>query len=66
VQTALERLASHQEALDEIGREHGRKLLQDHRRVRDSERDGRGTFEVKPQLPADVLGIYVLMPEAGF
>ena len=66
VQTALERLASHQEVLDEIGREHGRKLLQDHRRVRDSERDGRGTFEVKPQLPADVLGVYVLMPEAGF
>ena len=66
VQTALERLATHQEALDEIGREHGRQLLQDHRRVRDSERDGRGTFEIKPQLPADVLGIYVLMPEAGF
>lgn len=66
VQTALERLSSHQKALDEIGREHGHKLLQDHRRVRDSERDGRGTFEVKPQLPADVLGIYVLMPEAGF
>lgn len=66
VQTALERLENHQEVLDQIGRDHGRQLLQDHRRVRDAERDGRGTFEVKPQLPADVLGVYVLMPETGF
>ena len=63
---ALERLKEHQETLDTIAREHGQQLLQDHRRVRDSERDGRGNFQVNPQLPADILGVYVLMPEVTF
>ena len=53
-------------ALDGIARGHGQQLLQDHRRVRDSEREGRGTFQVNPQLPADILGVYVLMPEVAF
>lgn len=66
IQKALSHLEDHREALDEISREHARQLLQDHRRVRDAERDGRGTFEVRPQLPADVLGVYVLMSEVSF
>ena len=66
VKQALERLQEQQSALDDIARGHGQQLLQDHRRVRDSEREGRGTFQVNPQLPADILGVYVLMPEVAF
>jgi len=66
VRQALERLQEQQSVLDQIARDHGQQLLQDHRRVRDSERDGRGNFQVNPQLPADILGVYVLMPEVAF
>lgn len=66
VRHALERLQERQDELDTIARDHAQQLLQDHRRVRDSERDGRGTFQVNPQLPADILGVYVLMPEVAF
>lgn len=66
VRQALEHLQEQQSVLDAIAREHGQQLLQDHRRVRDSERDGRGSFQVNPQLPADILGVYVLMPAVAF
>ena len=66
VRQALERLQEHQPTLDAMAQEHGQQLLQDHRRVRDSERDGRGNFQVNPQLPADILGVYVLIPEVAF
>jgi len=66
VRQALERLQEQQDALDQMSRQHGQQLLQDHRRVRDSERNGRGSFQVNPQLPADILGVYVLMPEVAF
>lgn len=66
VRQALERLQEHQDSLDQISREHAQQLLQDHRRVRDSERQGRGSFQVNPQLPADILGVYVLMPKVAF
>lgn len=66
VRQALERLQEQQPALNAIAKGHGQQLLKDHRRVRDSERDGRGNFQVNPQLPADILGVYVLMPEVAF
>lgn len=66
VRQALDRLHEQQPMLDQIARDHGQQLLQDHRRVRDSERDGRGNFQVNPQLPADILGVYVMMPEVAF
>jgi len=66
VRQALERLQEQQQTLDSIARDHGRQLLQDHRRVRDSERDGRGNFQINPQVPADILGVYVVMPELAF
>jgi hypothetical protein len=37
-------------------------LLDTHRRVRDESRARGLTHRVEPQLPADVLGIYVLLP----
>jgi hypothetical protein len=38
-------------------------LKADHRRVRDASAD-TGTYEVTPFLPVDVMGVYVLLPDA--
>lgn len=59
----LEQIGSWQPALDEIARQRASELLKDHRRVRDAAK-AKGTYDVSPQLPADVIGIYVLMPDA--
>jgi hypothetical protein len=47
--------------LDELVRERGKKLREDHLRVRDASK-GKGSYSVEPQLPADVLGLYVFLP----
>ncbi len=49
--------------LDEFARERARALLDCHRRVRDVA-GGKGRLGVEPQLPVDVLGIYVFLPQA--
>jgi len=41
------------------------KLLESHQRVRAAARIVGQTCTVEPHLPVDVLGIYVLLPEAG-
>src|SRR5439155_677338 len=41
------------------------KLLESHQRVRAAARTVGHTSTVEPHLPVDVLGIYVLLPEAG-
>lgn len=38
-------------------------LLADHRRVREAARD-IGSYSVRPCLPVDVMGVYVLLPDA--
>ncbi|MNZ34377.1 hypothetical protein D3C78_517500 [compost metagenome] len=58
----LEQIDSWQPALNEIARQRASELLKDHRRVRDAAK-AKGTYDVHPQLPADVIGIYVLMPD---
>ena len=40
-------------------------LLDAHRRVRQAARMKGVSYRVEPQLPADVLGIYVYLPDAG-
>lgn len=59
----LEQIDSWQPALNEIARQRASELLKDHRRVRDAAK-AKGTYDVHPQLPVDVIGIYVLMPNA--
>ncbi|PRR71265.1 helicase-related protein [Neomoorella humiferrea] len=53
----LEELSS---LLQDLAQERALKLHQAHRRVRRITREGR--LVVRPQLPPDILGIYVLMP----
>jgi len=49
--------------LERIARERAERLQQAHRRVRRITRQGRLTVE--PQLPVDLLGVYVLTPVPG-
>lgn len=62
VEQALEQVEGWQPALDDIARQRANELLKDHRRVRDAAR-AKGTYDVHPQLPVDVVGLYVLMPD---
>jgi superfamily II DNA or RNA helicase len=46
-----------------IAKDRAQALLQDHRRVREAA-DAKGTYQVSPILPVDVMGVYVLVPAA--
>lgn len=48
--------------LNEVARKRGDQLLDQHRRVRDAARQKGVTYRVEPNLPADVLGVYVYLP----
>ncbi len=50
--------------LDQVAVERGEELLEAHRRVRTASRMKGVTCRVEPQLPPDVLGIYVYLPKA--
>lgn len=53
-----------QPALEDFARRRANDLLEDHRRVR-SAADSRGRYAVKPLLPVDVIGLFVLLPSLG-
>jgi hypothetical protein len=63
IQHALGLLRSSQPRLEALARQRAESLLQDHRRVREAARD-LGSYTVTPSLPVDVIGVYVLLPEA--
>jgi superfamily II DNA or RNA helicase len=48
--------------LEEIARERSAELLDAHQRVRESARLKGVMYSVEPQLPVDLLGVYVLLP----
>jgi hypothetical protein len=51
--------------LEELARRRGDELLNAHRRVREAARMRGVRYEIQPELPADVLGIYVYLPAKG-
>jgi Helicase conserved C-terminal domain/SNF2-related domain len=61
VQQALAHVAAHLSDLDAFAERRAQALLADHRRVREAA-DARGSYSVKALLPADVIGIFVLLP----
>ncbi|MCX8098155.1 MAG: DEAD/DEAH box helicase [Casimicrobiaceae bacterium] len=63
VQQALDFLQAQREMLERVANDRAAALLADHRRVREAARD-IGQYVVRPHLPVDVLGVYVLLPEA--
>ena len=48
--------------LNEIATQRGQELLDAHRRVRHASRARGLRYDVRPHLPSDVLGVYVLLP----
>jgi superfamily II DNA or RNA helicase len=63
VRQALEFLAAHPQQLQALAQQRGDALLDDHKRVREAARDV-GQYNVKPCLPVDVMGVYVLLPSS--
>ena len=63
IKTALEFIQSHPERIEALAGQRAEALLVDHRRVREAARDV-GQYSVTPCLPVDVIGIYVLLPDA--
>ena len=61
---ALQALEKSDNALDKLANGRAESLLEDHRRVRDAAK-AKGNYEVKPQLPPDVIGVYTLIPDLG-
>lgn len=60
---ALSFLQAHPTQLETLAQTRAESLLQDHRRVREAARDV-GQYSVAPCLPVDVIGVYVLLPDA--
>ena len=54
-----------EEPLNDIARRQGTEVLAAHQRVRAAARLAGVHYEVVPQLPPDVLGIYVLLPQSA-
>ena len=63
VAQALQFLAQHPQQLNALAQARAQTLLADHRRVREAARDV-GQYSVSPCLPVDVMGVYVLLPDA--
>jgi superfamily II DNA or RNA helicase len=64
VQQALGQVESRLPDLDAYAESRAQALLADHRRVREAA-DARGTYSVKALLPADVIGVFVLLPRVS-
>lgn len=61
VSQALAQVQARLGELDAFAERRAQALLADHRRVREAA-DARGSYTVKALLPADVIGIFVLLP----
>jgi Helicase conserved C-terminal domain len=64
LQRVLDGFDSLRPHLDQVAIERGQELLEAHRRVRMAARMRGVSHRVEPQLPPDVLGIYVYLPAA--
>ena len=62
VRRAIDYAEANRARFESFAAERAKTLLADHRRVRDAS-DDRGSFGVKPILPVDIMGVFVLLPE---
>lgn len=62
VRRAIDYAKANRPRFESFAAERAKTLLADHRRVRDAS-DDRGSFGVKPILPVDIMGVFVLLPE---
>lgn len=65
IDAALARLDGYQSAIAAYANTRAAQLSEDHDRVKAATRGEGATTEVEPVLPADVIGLYVLVPEAN-
>jgi len=65
LQRILESFGSIEDKLTAIARKRGDELLNAHRRVRQSAQMRVAGTRVEPQLPPDVLGVYIYVPHQG-
>ncbi|WP_447858102.1 helicase-related protein [Pseudomonas aeruginosa] len=65
IDAALARLDGYQSAIAAYASMRAAQLSEDHDRVKAATRGEGATTEVEPVLPADVIGLYVLVPEAN-
>lgn len=65
IDAALTRLEGYQHAIAAYASMRATQLSEDHDRVKAATRGEGATTEVEPVLPADVIGLYVLVPEAN-
>lgn len=63
IRTALDFIAAHPQQLQALAEQRAQTLLADHQRVREAARDV-GQYSVSACLPVDVMGVYVLLPDA--
>jgi hypothetical protein len=61
IQRAIDFAALHSNDFNAFAQERADALRDDHRRVRDAS-NAKGTFSVKPILPVDIMGVFVLLP----
>ena len=62
---ALERMESLRPALHDHVHRHGEKLIEAHRRVRKAGNLALRSLRIEPHLPADILGLFVYLPEVA-
>ena len=60
---AINFLKEHQQKLEALATNRANTLLEDHQRVREAARDV-GQYSVRACLPVDVIGVYILLPDA--
>jgi hypothetical protein len=65
IDNALGRLGDYQSAIAAYAAERAAALSHDHERVKAATRGEGVTTTVLPVLPADIIGLYVLVPEAN-
>ena len=63
IRIALDFIAAHPKQLQALAEQRAQVLLADHQRVREAARDV-GQYSVNACLPVDVMGVYVLLPDA--
>ena len=62
IQKILDGFGNLEPHLEEMARERGAELLDEHRRVRTAAQMKGISYRIEPKLPPDILGIYVFLP----
>lgn len=62
IERTLAEMENLQDGLNQMAQERSEALKEAHMRVRQAGKQKGVTYEVRPNLPTDLLGIYILLP----